>query len=92
MNRVGIRDLRANLADHVRRAGRGERVVITIDGQPLAELGPIGGSPGAATLDELIANGLVRAPGRSRGASLPGPVEAPADARPGRALDELRGP
>ncbi|MCP3856015.1 MAG: type II toxin-antitoxin system prevent-host-death family antitoxin [Actinomycetia bacterium] len=92
MERIGIRDLRANLADYVRRAERGERVVVTVDGQPLAELGPVGGSSGAATLDELIANGLVRAPGRSRGATLPDPVEAPADTRPGAALDELRGP
>ena len=36
MDRTGIRDLRADAAAIVRRAGGGERVIITVAGRPVA--------------------------------------------------------
>ena len=37
MDRVGVRQLRAAVAAHVRRASAGERVIITVDGRPVAK-------------------------------------------------------
>lgn len=39
---VGIRELRSDLAAVVRRAGAGQRVVVSVGGRPVAELGPVG--------------------------------------------------
>jgi prevent-host-death family protein len=57
--RLGIRDLRGRLTSLVRRAGAGERIVITIAGRPVAQLGPVETTRGGATLDDLVARGLV---------------------------------
>lgn len=39
---IGIRQLRADVAAGVRRAGAGEHIVISIGGRPIAQLGPLG--------------------------------------------------
>jgi prevent-host-death family protein len=57
MERIGIRDLRADVAAQVRRAGDGHRVVITVAGRPVAQLGPIEADPGAPSLEDLAARG-----------------------------------
>lgn len=59
MERIGIRQLRAEVAAQVRRAGAGARVVVTIDGRPVAQLGPLESSDGELTLEDLSARGLV---------------------------------
>ena len=89
MLRIGIRELRNDVAAVVRRAAAGERVVVTVDGHPVAQLGPI--EPvGAPTLDDLIASGHVRAP--RRGApEAPDAEDAPIDARSAWILDDIRG-
>ena len=85
---LGVRDLRADLAAHVRRAEAGERVIVTVDGRPAAQLAPI--SPGGTPdLDDLAAAGLVRRPLRS---DRPGPPQdlplLPIDERTlGRAIE-----
>ena len=90
IERVGIRELRNNVAAVVRRAGGGERIVVTVDGVPAAQLGPL--EPSAApTLDDLVAAGLARAPGRRDRPGPPEAEDAPVDIRPGSVLDELRG-
>lgn len=64
MATIGIRELRADLAAAVRRAGSGERLVVTVDGRPVAVLGPL--TPdGPATLADLAARGLVSLPARA---------------------------
>ncbi len=87
---TGIRELRADLANHVRRAGEGERTVVTIDGQPVAQLGPINPS-GSPTLDDLAAMGLVRTPRRRNRPSRPPTTRVPVDMRADRVIAELRG-
>ena len=62
---VGVRRLRSELAALVRRAGAGERVVITVAGRPVAQLGPVEPTAGPPTLADLIARGDVDAPRRS---------------------------
>ena len=90
MLRVGIRELRNDVAAVVRRAGAGERIVVTVDGHPVAQLGPIEPS-GAPTLDDLIASGHVRAARRAAPAEPPTAEDAPVDARSDWILDDIRG-
>jgi prevent-host-death family protein len=59
MDRLGIRQLRNASATAVRRAGAGERIVITVDGRPVAQLGPLDPGHGTPTLDDLAARGLL---------------------------------
>ena len=61
MERVGTRELRGDLSALVRRAGAGERIVVTVDGRPVAQLGPVEPSDGAVTIDDLVARGLLQA-------------------------------
>jgi prevent-host-death family protein len=91
VDRVGIRELRNNVAAVVRRAAAGERIAVTVDGVPAAQLGPLEPGGGALTLDDLIAAGLARPPGRADHPGEPGAEDVPVDARPDAVLDALRG-
>jgi prevent-host-death family protein len=42
MTTIPQRELRNNVSDVLRRVERGERFLITVDGRPVAELGPHG--------------------------------------------------
>jgi len=90
MERVGIRELRNQVAAVVRRAGGGERVVITVDGHPIAQLGPLE-PDGEPTIEDLVAAGFVKLPGRPDHPAAPTPTAIPIDARPDRVMAELRG-
>lgn len=85
MNRIGIRELRADLSNQVKRAAAGESVVVTIDGEPKAIMSPFVARPGEMTLEELIRAGRV----------IPGPrVNEPRPPRPqavrgGRPTEEV---
>ncbi len=90
MEHVGARELRANLAAAVRQAGAGARVVITLDGRPVAQLGPL--EPvGAPLLTDLAAAGLVEPPRRSDRPGPPDALDAAVDVRLDRVLAEVRG-
>src|ERR1044071_5847412 len=67
---MNIRELRANLAAAVRQAEAGHRVVVTVGGRPVAQLGPLDHGRGAPTLDDLAARGLLQ---RARRADRPPP-------------------
>ena len=91
ISRLGVRELRGALAATVRRAGAGERIVITVDGQPIAQLGPLEPLVGEPTIDDLAARGLLV---RSRRDDRPPPeLEVPlwAGTRLDRLLVEVRG-
>lgn len=90
MESIGVRELRNNVAAVLRRAAAGERIVVTVDGAPTAQLGPIEvvGSP---TLDDLVAAGLVEAPRRAVGPAELHPLDPPVDIRLDDVLDQLRG-
>ena len=89
VDQIGARELRANLAAVVRQAGAGERVIVTIDGRPVAQLGPLEPT-GAPSLEELAASGLLEPPRRARPPA-PEAVDAAIDIRLDRILDEVRG-
>lgn len=91
MESIGVRELRANVAAYLRRAGGGERIVVTVDGLPVAQLGPID-LTGSPTLDDLVAGGRVDPPLR------PGappedaePIDVAVDIRLEDVINELRG-
>ena len=90
MEQVGARELRANLASALRQAEAGERVVVTVDGRPVAQLGPLE-AMGAPTLDELAAAGLMDPPRRRDRPEPAEPIDTAVDVRLDRILDEVRG-
>jgi prevent-host-death family protein len=89
---VNIRELRANLASAVRRAESGQRVVITVGGQAVAQLGPLEplGRERQPTIDDLAARGLVI---KARRGDRPPPdvlVAVPVGTRLDRLVGEVR--
>ncbi len=62
MDRVGIRELRNYASRVVRRAQAGQHIVITVDGVPAAQIGPLDDGRPARTLDDMIVAGLVLPP------------------------------
>lgn len=90
MKRIPLRELRNQASRVVRRARAGERLIITVDGVPAAEIGPISAAERATSLDELIATGAVVA-ARVRAAARPAkPVSAPLGRSSLDVLNELR--
>lgn len=81
MNTIGVRELRADLAALVRRAGAGQAVVVSVGGRPVARLGPA-----HEALDPSIV-----APRRTDPARLGPPIAVWSGVRLDRALKELRG-
>ena len=81
---VPVRTFRANAATYLRRAEGGERIVVTVAGRPVAQLGPL--DPGdVPTIEDLAARGLVVAARRS---DRP-PPDLRVDPWPGTRLDRL---
>jgi prevent-host-death family protein len=93
MTVVPIRHVRADLAAAVRRARAGERIVISVGGQPAAQLGPLEptGDDRVLSLDDLVSHGLIEAPRRTTAPVEREPVPVWSGARLDRLLRELRG-
>jgi len=62
MAEIGVRDLKARLSEHLRRAEAGERLVVTDRGRPIATIGPADAAVPVhpAWLLQLAAEGHVR--------------------------------
>lgn len=91
---VGVRELRADLAAHVRRASNGEPTVVSIGGRPAAVLVPIAMSDEARTgahLSSLIASGGLIAARRTDGRLPTGTIQVWGNVRLDRLLREVRG-
>jgi prevent-host-death family protein len=86
---IGVRELRADLARALNRAAAGESTVITRDGRPVAQIGPL--AAGDSPLDVLIAAGAVIPPRRAGTWRALSPVPVWAGVRIDQALRELRG-
>jgi prevent-host-death family protein len=89
---MNVRELRANLASAVRQAESGQRVVITVGGRAVAQLGPLEPLAGEdqPTIDDLAARGLVV---KARRGDRPAPdavVAMPVGTRLDRLLAEVR--
>lgn len=90
-DRIGVRDLRNRTAAAIRRAGAGERIVVTVDGRPVAQLGPLESLDGPATLTDLAARGLVIPPRRDDRPQPDDTVDLLTGARLDRLTATLRG-
>ncbi len=89
---LGIREVRSNLAALVRQAEAGQRIVVSVAGRPVAQLGPIEGpATVAATLDDLAAAGLLTAARRRDRPPADLLVPLPVGTRLDRLLGEVRG-
>ncbi len=90
--RIGIREARSQLTSLVRRAGSGERIVVTIAGRPVAQLGPVEPASAEVTIDDLVARGLLEP---ARRGDRPATADIQVDTWTGRRLDkalrEVRG-
>ncbi len=87
---IGVRELRSQVATMVRRAADGERLIITVDGRPMAQLGPLTPT-GAPQLADLAAAGLIEPPRSAPPAVAPQPEDLPVDVRLDRVIEDLRG-
>lgn len=74
MTEVGVRELKNRLSAYLRRVARGERVVVTMHGKPVAEIWPAGRSRGPDIDADLL---RLEAEGRITLSRLPKPREAP---------------
>jgi len=88
---IGIRELRTQLRSTINAARSGERIVITMRGNPVASVGPIVDAVGPMSLDTLSAAGLIEPPQRRDRPEAPHPHVLPADVRLDRVLDQVRG-
>lgn len=88
---IGVRELRNNVAAVIRRAAAGERVLVTVDGRPTAQLGPIAPDRTGVTLWDLAAAGLVVPPRRPDRLDAPAPIPVPADLDANRLLEATGG-
>lgn len=88
---TGIRELRGRLTSLVRRAGSGERIVITIAGRPVAQLGPVEPADQRVTIDDLAARGLIEPARRGDRPEPDTRIDTWTGGRLDRALREVRG-
>lgn len=88
MARIGIRELRQNASEYVRRAEKGETIEVTNRGRVVAQLNPLPRSQ--SVLERWIAEGKAT-PATGNWAELGPPVPLPPGSRPlSEILDELR--
>jgi prevent-host-death family protein len=66
MREVGVRELKASLSETLRAVGRGQQVRVTVRGKPVADIVPAGTATTGDRLRELVAEGRVVAPSRTR--------------------------
>jgi prevent-host-death family protein len=75
---VGIRELKVHLSRYLRRIGRGERLLVTDRGRPVAVISPAAGPARDEKLDDLLRDGTARWDGgKPRGISRPVRVRGP---------------
>jgi len=88
---IGIRELRRDLATHIRRAAAGSPVVISVGGRPVAQISSLADAERRSDLDALVAIGALVAPRRLGAAPPTPPIPVPQGTRLDRILQEVRG-
>jgi antitoxin (DNA-binding transcriptional repressor) of toxin-antitoxin stability system len=90
MASIGMRELRSALATYIRRAQMGERVVVTVDGAPVAQISAVGADFAGVTMADLVARGAVTSPRRRDDWVSGEPLVLYSGARIDRALSQVR--
>jgi len=90
VNKVAMSVLRKELAGFLRRAKNGERMIITVDGKPIAQIGPLEPN-GSLDMDQLVASGLVNEPTSVSSTNKPAQMAFPIDVSIETILLEMRG-
>ncbi|MEG3586076.1 MAG: type II toxin-antitoxin system prevent-host-death family antitoxin [Actinomycetota bacterium] len=88
-NKVAMSVLRKELAGFLRRAKNGERVIVTVDGKPFAQIGPLEPN-GSLDMDQLVASGLVNEPTAVTSTNTPTQMSFPVDVSIETILMEMR--
>jgi prevent-host-death family protein len=70
MREIGVRELKQSLSETLKAVGRGEQIRVTVRGRAIADIVPAGVA-GDDRLRELVAQGRVVPPSRSRPARPP---------------------
>lgn len=91
IDEVGTRELREGLSSYIGRASGGERLLVTVQGQPVAQLSPLEPDRSGLSLWDLAGAGLVEPPRRPDTPDTPAPLPVPADVRVDRLLNAVRG-
>jgi prevent-host-death family protein len=65
MREIGVRELKQSLSETLKAVGRGEQIRVTLRGKAIADIVPAGVA-GDDRLRELVAQGRVVPPSRSR--------------------------
>jgi prevent-host-death family protein len=85
MERIALRELRNHASRVVRRASSGERIIITVDGVPTAQIVPLDTASLPPTLEDLVSQGRLIAPRTTT----PAPATAPMPGRQGVRLSDI---
>lgn len=83
MREIGVRELKTTLSQTLRAVARGQQVRVTLRGRPLADIVPAGASTNDDRLRQLVAQGRLVAPARTR------PTRTPRPAQSDRSASEL---
>jgi len=76
MKEIGVRELKTTLSQTLRAVARGQQVRVTLRGRPLADIVPAGTSTNDDRLRQLVAQGRLVAPARTRPTRTPRPVKS----------------
>ena len=90
VNKIAMSVLRKELAGFLRRAKNGERMIITVDGKPIAQIGPLEPN-GSLDMDQLVTSGLVNEPTSVSSTKKPALMSFPIDVSIETILSEMRG-
>jgi len=75
---VGVRELKARLSHYLKRVGRGERLLITDRGHPVALISPAAARPEDDRVGVMLRDGTARWDGKTpRGAARPPRIDGP---------------
>ena len=90
IQKVPMSLMRKNFASYLRVANRGEQLIVTVDGEPLAVVGPLS-AMSSVTLEQLVAAGLIVQPSVDYFPEQPAEMFFPVDIDPIALLKEIRG-
>jgi prevent-host-death family protein len=66
MREIGVRELKATLSDVLRQVAQGESIRVTVRNRPVADILPVGATGQHERVRELVAQGRLLPPSRSR--------------------------